>query len=197
LHKFSTDLRLLQSWGEVEEPYRESQVGSSAMPYKRNPMRAERMSALAKYLLSFPTSVGSMAATQWFERTLDDSALRRIAIPQAFLTADALLVIARNVTEGLIVHPRVVERRVAEQLPFIAAEELLMVGSSRGHDRQTLHERLRRLSWRAAEAVRESGGENPLRALLEAGGVLGPLLDELPPWEASRFRCRRMTMSRS
>ncbi len=187
LHKMSTDLRLLQSWGEVEEPFRKSQVGSSAMPYKRNPMRSERMSALAKHLLSFPTSVGAMAATQWFERTLDDSALRRMTIPQAFLTTDALLIIARNVCDGLIVHERVAERRVAEQLPFIAAEELLMLGSSRGEDRQELHERIRKLTWEAAESLRESGGENPLRSLFEADPVLGPLLADVAEWDPLRF----------
>ncbi|MCA8959312.1 MAG: adenylosuccinate lyase [Planctomycetes bacterium] len=197
LHKMSTDLRLLQSWGEIEEPYRSTQIGSSAMPYKRNPMRAERMGALSKHLMAFPTSVGTMAATQWFERTLDDSALRRLTIPQAFLTADALLIIARNVCDGLIVHPRVIERRLADQLPFIAAEELLMLGASRGGDRQELHERIRRLAWQAAQEMREEGAPNGLRGMFEADDVLGPLLAELPPWEATRFTGRAAEQTRA
>lgn len=187
LHKFSNDLRLLQSWGEVEEPYQKTQIGSSAMPYKRNPMRSERLGSLAKLLLAIPPGVGSMAATQWMERTLDDSAMRRAAIPQSFLIVDAMLLIARNLSEGLIVHPAVAERRVSEYLPFIAAEELLMQGASKGGDRQDLHERLRQLCWEAAERVRDHGEANPLRAALEADPDLGPILATLPPWEPSRF----------
>ncbi|MEE8142487.1 MAG: lyase family protein, partial [Planctomycetota bacterium] len=182
LHKFSSDIRMLQSWGELEEPYEEHQVGSSAMPYKRNPMRSERMGALSKWLLCHAPGVGMMAATQWFERSLDDSALRRVALPQGFLTADSLLLIGRNVAEGLTVHPEVVSRRVAEQLPFIAVEELLMKGVSAGGDRQDLHERIRQLTWQAAKELR-ARGVNPLVKLLQADPELGPLLQELPPWE--------------
>ena len=187
LHKLSTDLRLLQSWGEVEEPYEKDQVGSSAMPYKRNPMRSERIGALSKYLLGLPAGIGIMVATQWLERTLDDSALRRVTLPQAFLTADALLIIGRNIAEGLTVNTAVIERRIADYLPFLAAEELLMEGVSRGGDRQQLHERLRQLSWEAAESLKSGAGENPLRARLEADPELGPLVATLPPWDAHRF----------
>ena len=186
LHKFSTDLRLLQSWGELEEPYEKEQIGSSSMPHKRNPMRAERMSSLSKLLLGLAPSMGSMAATQWCERTLDDSALRRSVIPQAFLCTDALLLIGRNICERMHVNPVVVRRRIDEQLPFLAAEELIMHGVAGGGDRQDLHERLRQLAWRAAETVREGRG-NPLRELLEADEVLGPLLDALPEWAPERF----------
>lgn len=187
LHKFSTDLRLLQSWGELEEPYGAAQVGSSAMPYKRNPMKAERLGSLAKVVMTLAPGTGVMAATQWMERTLDDSAFRRVVLPQAFLAADAMLLITRNITTGLRVNTAVAERRVRENLPFLAAEELLMEGVARGGDRQDLHERIRRLSWQALEAVRERGEANPLRTLFEADPVLGPVLRELPGWDPARF----------
>ncbi len=187
LHKFSTDLRLAQSWGEMEEPLEQEQIGSSSMPHKRNPMRAERMGALAKLLMALPVSTATMAATQWFERTLDDSALRRVVIPQAFLTADALLVIGRNVCERLTVYPEVIRRRVDEQLPFLAAEEMLAEGVASGGDRQDLHERIRQLAWRAAEALRNGARENPLRRLLEEDPVLGPISAALPSWSPERY----------
>lgn len=187
LQKFSNDLRLLQSWGEMEEPFQKTQIGSSAMPYKRNPMRSERLGSLSKLALAILPGVGTMAATQWFERTLDDSAMRRAAIPQSFLITDAMLLIARNLSEGLIVHPAVAERRVAEQLPFIAAEELLMEAASGGGDRQDLHERLRQHSWKAAERVRDHGESNPLRGYLEEDPQFGPILAQLPPWDPTRF----------
>ncbi|MFN0057107.1 MAG: lyase family protein [Planctomycetota bacterium] len=196
LHKFSTDLRLLQSWGELEEPYDAKQVGSSAMPYKRNPMRAERLGSLSKYLLFQVPGIASMAATQWFERTLDDSALRRIALTQSFLAADAIVLIARNIMDGLIVHPGVVERRVREQLPFMAVEELLLSGVEAGGDRQDLHERIRQLTWQASERLKTQGGENPLREMLAADSQLGPLLAQQPAWEPARFtgRAREQTI---
>ncbi|MGA1203333.1 MAG: adenylosuccinate lyase [Planctomycetota bacterium] len=187
VHKAATDLRLLQSFGEVEEPYEKSQVGSSAMPYKRNPMRSERLCSLARHLLSIPPGLATLAATQWMERTLDDSAHRRVAIPQAFLTCDAILITLENVFAGMTVVPRVVERRVAEHLPFMAAEEILMGAVSEGGDRQELHERIRQLSWQAKQQLVESGGENPLRAMLEADEVLGPVVSALPAWDPARF----------
>lgn len=187
LHKIATDIRLLQSWGEIEEPYGVNQVGSSAMPYKRNPMKSERICALARHLMAQAPAMGQLAATQWMERTLDDSAHRRVAIPQSFLTIDALLITARNIFDGLVVHPRVIERRVAEQLPFIAVEELLMEGVARGGDRQDLHERIRRLAWQAKEKLLEDGGDNPLRGLVENDDVLGPIAASQKPWESSRF----------
>ncbi len=186
-HKLATDLRLLQAFGEVEEPFAASQVGSSAMPYKRNPMRAERVCSLARHLMSIPPGMATLASTQWMERTLDDSAHRRVAIPQAFLTADAVLLTLHNIGSGLTLIPQVVERRVAEQLPFMAAEEVLMGGVSDGGDRQDLHERIRQLSWRAKKQLVEEGGANPLRAWLEADSVLGPVVEKLPPWEPTRF----------
>jgi len=187
LHKIGTDIRLLQSWGEVEEPYRSNQVGSSAMPYKRNPMKSERICALARHLMAQAPAIGQLAATQWMERTLDDSAHRRVVIPQSFLTIDALLVTARNVFDGLIVHPRIIERRVSEHLPFVAVEEILMEGVSRGGDRQDLHERIRKLAWQAKETLLDDGGENPLRELVENDPVLGPIAASLLPWAPSRF----------
>ena len=185
-HKFSSDLRLLQSWGEIEEPFEEKQIGSSAMPHKRNPMRAERMGALAKLLLGVAPVVGTMAATQWFERTLDDSALRRVAIPQGFLTTDAVLIIGRNVADRMQVHPAMAEQRVARELPFLAAEEVMMAGVRSGGDRQDLHERLRVLAWRASEVVRK-GEPNPLRSLLEEDEKLGPIVRSQPEWDPRRF----------
>ncbi|MCI0651025.1 MAG: adenylosuccinate lyase [Planctomycetes bacterium] len=186
LHKFSTDLRLLQSFGEIEEPLEKSQVGSSAMPHKRNPMRCERIGALAKMLLGLAPGFGMMAATQWMERSLDDSAMRRTALPQAFLIADALLVLGLNVARGLTVHPAIIEHRIEQQLPFLAAEELMLEGVAEGGNRQELHERLRGLAWQASESV-QRGEPNPLRALLEGDSVLGPLVRALPPWRADRF----------
>ncbi|MGE3166036.1 MAG: lyase family protein [Planctomycetota bacterium] len=187
LHKFSTDLRLLQSWGEVEEPYHREQVGSSAMPYKRNPMKAERISSLSKLLMTYAPGMANVAATQWMERTLDDSAFRRVAITQAFFCADALLLIARNVAEGLHVNPHVARRRVDEHLPYLAAEELLMQGVGDGGDRQGLHERIRQLAWEAREQCAAGAPVNPLRSLLEADPVLAPIVASLPPWDARRF----------
>ncbi len=190
LHKISNDLRILQSWGEIEEPYEEKQIGSSAMPYKRNPMRSERLSALAKALMGDVGSVASMAATQWFERTLDDSALRRIKIPGAFLLADSMLILAQNISCGLIVHPEVIERRVREQLPFMAAEEVLMEATQRGGDRQDLHEKIRQKAWQAANQLRARGGDNPLRELLEQEDELREALNALPDWDPVRFTGR-------
>ncbi len=189
IHKAATDIRLLQSWGEVEEPFASTQVGSSAMPYKRNPMRCERMCGLARHVMTIAPGLAQMAANQWMERTLDDSAQRRVALPGAFLAIDAILITARNVFSGLVVHDRVRSRRIEEHLPFIAAEELLMEGVSRGGDRQQLHERFRKHAWSAREALLE-GKENPLRALIEADDVLGEVASSLPPWDADRFTGR-------
>lgn len=164
LHKMTNDLRLLQGVGEIEEPFGKSQVGSSAMPYKRNPIRMERISSLAKLLMSEIQNGQWVAATQWFERTLDDSANRRVSIPQAFLAADAILVLANNVVRGLVVYPEVIGRRVMEELPFIAVENILLLATRAGGDRQTLHECLRSHSMEVATARRQ-GQET--RGLLE------------------------------
>uniref|UniRef100_A0A7C4LPQ0 Adenylosuccinate lyase n=1 Tax=Schlesneria paludicola TaxID=360056 RepID=A0A7C4LPQ0_9PLAN len=161
-HKFGADVRLLQSRKELEEPFETQQVGSSAMAYKRNPMRAERMCGLARFLISLISSAAHTAATQWLERTLDDSANRRLILPQAFLAADALLILYRNIVDGLVVYPRVIARHLAEELPFLATEEILMAGVQAGGDRQDLHERIRVHSQAAAREVKEHGGVNDL-----------------------------------
>ncbi len=189
VHKAATDIRLLQSWGEVEEPYESTQVGSSAMPYKRNPMRSERLCALCRHVMTLAPGLGQMAANQWMERTLDDSAQRRVQIPGIFLALDAILIIARNVFAGLEVHDDVREKRIDEHLPFMAAEELLMEGVSRGGDRQKLHEQIRTHAWAAREAV-VRGEKNPLRMLLEQDELLAPIVAALPDWNAQRFTGR-------
>lgn len=160
-HKFGTDLRLLQGLGELEEPFDEDQVGSSAMAYKRNPVRAERMCSLARRLITDSLNGPLTAATQWLERSLDDSANRRLVMPEAFLTADALLSLAGGIAANLTVHEAVVRSHVDRELPFMASESLLMLGTMRGGDRQELHERLRVMSMETHEAVAQ-GGENDL-----------------------------------
>ncbi|HOV70510.1 MAG TPA: adenylosuccinate lyase, partial [Clostridia bacterium] len=139
-YKFSNDIRLLQSLKEIEEPFEKFQIGSSAMAYKRNPMRSERIGSLARYLISLPVNTAVTASTQWFERTLDDSANRRIVIPQAFLAADAILSIYLNIVDGLVVYPKVIEKHISAELPFMATETILMESVMRGGDRQDLHE---------------------------------------------------------
>ncbi|MFW6079978.1 MAG: adenylosuccinate lyase [Gemmatimonadota bacterium] len=158
--KFAHDLRLLQHLKEVEEPFGERQIGSSAMPYKRNPMRAERMSALARHVLALTVDPAFTAATQWLERTLDDSANRRIAIPEAYLATDATLLLYHNVAAGLVVRPGMIRRHLEEELPFLATEAVLMRAVKRGGDRQALHERIRRHAFAAAERVKEEGAAN-------------------------------------
>jgi len=156
-HKCTNDLRLLQGVGEIEEPFGKSQVGSSAMPYKRNPMMMERISSLSKWVINEAQNGHWVASTQWFERTLDDSANRRLSIPQAFLAVDATLVLANRVARGLVVYPEVIKRRVMDELPFIAVENILLLAVKAGGDRQKLHESLRTHSMAVAEARR--GGE--------------------------------------
>ncbi len=161
-HKAATDLRLLQHRKEIEEPFEKSQVGSSAMAYKRNPMRSERICALARFAMGLQTSASQTLATQWMERTLDDSAIRRLVLPQAFLAIDAILKLYQNVTQGLVVYPQVISKRLAEELPFMATEEILMEGVRGGGDRQLLHEKIRSHSQDAARVVKEQGGDNDL-----------------------------------
>ncbi len=160
--KFSYDLRLLQSFKEMEEPFEKSQIGSSAMPYKRNPMRSERISALSRYVMVDTLNAAVTAGTQWFERTLDDSANRRIAVSEAFLGVDAILNLMLNVCDGLVVYPKVIRARVLHELPFMATENILMDAVKKGGDRQALHERLRVHSQAAARVVKEEGGANDL-----------------------------------
>ncbi|MBI4912680.1 MAG: adenylosuccinate lyase [Acidobacteria bacterium] len=169
--KFACDLRLLQHLKEVEEPFETKQIGSSAMPYKRNPMRSERINSLARFVLGLVPSSYQTSATQWMERTLDDSAHRRLTISQGLLAVDAILVLYRNVASGLVVHPRMIEARLAQELPFMAAEVLLMEGVKRGGDRQDLHERFRVASLEAGRAVKEEGLPNPLLRLLAEDGA--------------------------
>ena len=160
--KFASDLRILQSFEEMEEPFEKNQIGSSAMPYKRNPMRSERICALARYVIQDGVNPAMTAATQWFERTLDDSANKRIAVAEAFLAVDAILEIYINVTAGLVVYDRVVRRRVMEKLPFMATENIMMEAVKRGGNRQELHEALREHSHAAARRVKLEGGANDL-----------------------------------
>ncbi|MDX1963448.1 MAG: lyase family protein, partial [Pirellulales bacterium] len=160
--KFATDLRLLAARKELEEPFETQQIGSSAMAYKRNPMRAERMCGLARYAISLAENTAQTAATQWMERTLDDSANRRLVIPQAFLAVESILILYENIAAGLVVYPRVIERNLREELPFMATESLLMAAVSAGGDRQELHERIRLASVEAAKQVKEQGLPNDL-----------------------------------
>lgn len=166
--KFACDMRLLQHLKEVEEPFEKQQIGSSAMPYKRNPMRSERINSLARFVLGLMPSTYQTSATQWMERTLDDSAHRRLAISQGLLAVDAILVLFRNVATGLVVYPRMIEARLSQELPFMAAEVLLMEAVKRGGDRQELHERFRRAALEAGKAIKEEGRPNPLLQLLAA-----------------------------
>ena len=161
-HKFTNDLRLLQNLKEIEEPFEKNQIGSSAMAYKRNPMRSERISSLAKYVISLASSPAMVAATQWFERTLDDSANKRLAIPQAFLAIDAILIIWNNILDGLVVYPKIIEKHIAEELPFMATEYIIMEGVKNGGDRQELHEIIRTHSMEAARQVKMEGKTNDL-----------------------------------
>ena len=161
-YKFSNDLRLLQSFEEMEEPFETHQIGSSAMPYKRNPMRSERISSLARYVIADSINPAMTAGTQWFERTLDDSANKRISVSEAFLAVDAILNIYINITQGLVVYDRVVTRRVMEKLPFMATENIMMESVKRGGNRQELHEALRVHSHAAARRVKLEGGANDL-----------------------------------
>ena len=161
-YKFSNDLRLLQSFKEIEEPFESGQVGSSAMPYKRNPMRSERISGLCRYVIAKALDPAFTSGTQWMERTLDDSSNRRLAIPEAFLATDAILDLYINVTSGLVVYPKMIARRVAAELPFMASENILMDAVKRGGDRQDLHEKLRKHAQAAGRAVKEEGKDNDL-----------------------------------
>jgi len=167
-HKMATDLRLLASRKEIEEPFEAEQIGSSAMAYKRNPMRSERVCGLARFIMSLQTSGPMTAAVQWMERTLDDSANRRLVIPQSFLAADAVLLLLQNITAGLVVYPRVITGNLKEELPFMATENILMAAVHAGGDRQELHERIRRHSQEAARRVKQDGYSNDLLERLQS-----------------------------
>jgi adenylosuccinate lyase len=170
-HKIANDIRLLSHLREIEEPFESGQVGSSAMAYKRNPMRSERITSLARYVISLSSSPANTAAEQWFERTLDDSANKRLSIPEAFLAADAILIIGLNVLSGLVVYPRVIAKHVGEELPFMATENILMEAVKKGGDRQSLHERIRQHSMEAQKGIKTEGKTNDLleRILADPG----------------------------
>lgn len=161
-HKFTNDLRLLQHLKEIEEPFEKNQIGSSAMAYKRNPMRSERISSLAKFVIALQQSTAMTSSTQWFERTLDDSANKRLALPQAFLAVDAILIIWKNILEGLVVYPKMIEKHIMAELPFMATEYIIMEGVKNGGDRQELHEIIRQHSMEAGKKVKIDGLENDL-----------------------------------
>ncbi len=186
-HKFGNDLRLLQNLKEVEEPFEKGQIGSSAMAYKRNPMRSERICALARYVITSAQSPAFTHATQWFERTLDDSANKRLALPQMFLGVDAILILFMNVARGLVVYPKIIRRHVDEELPFMATENILMASVKRGGDRQELHERIRVHSMDAGRRVKEEGLDNDLLDRIGADDAFGMTrsdLDDLLDLEA-------------
>ncbi len=178
-HKIGTDLRLLQHEGELEEPFESSQVGSSAMPYKRNPMRAERVCSLARHVIALSLDTAMTAATQWLERTLDDSANKRIAVPEAFLAADAILILLENIFGGLVVHAEVSRRRLEAEAPFLATENLMMEAVRRGGDRQELHERLRVHARASADVRARTGAPADLFGRVATDPVFGLTLAEL------------------
>lgn len=178
-HKFSNDIRLLQHLKEVEEPFEKNQIGSSAMAYKRNPMRSERMASLANYVMADMMNPMLVASTQWFERTLDDSANKRLSVPEGFLAVDGILDLYLNVVDGLVVYPKVIEKRLMSELPFMATENIMMDAVKAGGDRQELHERIRELSMEAGKNVKVEGKDNNLLELIAADPAFNLSLDEL------------------
>ena len=178
-HKFSNDIRLLQHLKEIEEPFEKSQIGSSAMAYKRNPMRSERIASLANYVMSDAMNPMLTASTQWFERTLDDSANKRISVPEAFLAVDGILDLYMNVADGLVVYPKVIEKRLMSELPFMATENIMMDAVKAGGDRQELHEKIRSLSMEAGRRVKQEGLDNNLLELIAADPAFKLSLAEL------------------
>ena len=178
-HKFSNDIRLMSHLKEVDEPFEAGQVGSSAMAYKRNPMRSERVASLARYVIADAINPAMTAGEQWFERTLDDSANRRISIPEAFLAVDGILTLVINIVKGMTVYPGMINRHLMDELPFIATENILMYSVKKGGDRQTLHEAIRRHSVAAAKAIKESGADNDLIDRIADDPVFNITKDEI------------------
>ena len=178
-HKFSNDIRLLQHLKEVEEPFEKNQIGSSAMAYKRNPMRSERIASLARFVMVDAMNPAITSATQWFERTLDDSANKRLSVPEAFLAIDGILDLYLNVVDGLVVYPKVIEKRLMAELPFMATENIMMDAVKAGGDRQELHEKIRLLSMEAGKNVKEKGLDNNLLELIAADPAFNLTLEEL------------------
>lgn len=177
--KFSNDIRLLQHLKEVEEPFEKNQIGSSAMAYKRNPMRSERIASLSRYVIADSLNPAMTEATQWFERTLDDSANKRISVPEAFLAVDGILNLYSNVADGLVVYPKVIEQHLRRELPFMATENIMMDAAKRGADRQQLHEHVRVHSMAASKVIKEEGGENDLLSRIAGDPIFGVTLEEL------------------
>lgn len=187
-HKMSNDIRLLQHLKEVEEPFEKSQIGSSAMAYKRNPMRSERIASLSRYVMVDALNPAITSASQWFERTLDDSANKRLSIPEGFLAVDGILDLCLNVVDGLVVYPKVIEKRLESELPFMATENIMMDAVKAGGDRQELHERIRELSMEAGKNVKVNGGENNLLELIAADPAFNLSLEDLKKtMEPSRY----------
>ena len=187
-HKMSNDIRLLQHLKEVEEPFEKSQIGSSAMAYKRNPMRSERIASLSRYVMIDALNPAITSATQWFERTLDDSANKRLSIPEAFLAIDGILDLCLNVVDGLVVYPKVIERHMMSELPFMATENIMMDAVKMGGNRQELHERIRELSMEAGKNVKVEGKENNLLELIAADPAFNMSLEDLQKtMEPSRY----------
>ena len=187
-HKMSNDIRLLQHLKEVEEPFEKSQIGSSAMAYKRNPMRSERIASLSRYVIVDALNPAITSAAQWFERTLDDSANKRLSIPEGFLAIDGILDLCLNVVDGLVVYPKVIEKHLMAELPFMATENIMMDAVKAGGDRQELHERIRELSMEAGRNVKVNGGENNLLELIAADPAFGLSLEDLKKtMEPSRY----------
>ena len=178
-HKFSNDIRLLQHLKEIEEPFEKSQIGSSAMAYKRNPMRSERIASLANYVMADVMNPAITSATQWFERTLDDSANKRISVPEAFLAVDGILDLYMNVVDGLVVYDKVITKHLMAELPFMATENIMMDAVKAGGDRQELHERIRELSMKAGARVKQEGLDNNLLELIAADPMFGVTLEKL------------------
>ena len=190
-HKMSNDIRLLQHLKEVEEPFEKNQIGSSAMAYKRNPMRSERIASLSRYVMCDAMNPAVTSATQWFERTLDDSANKRLSIPEGFLAIDGVLDLCLNVVDGLVVHEKVIRKRLLSELPFMATENIMMDAVKAGGDRQELHEKIRQLSMQAGRAVKEEGLDNNLLELIAADASFGLTLEELKEaMEPSRYTGR-------
>ena len=187
-HKFSNDIRLLQHLKEVEEPFEKTQIGSSAMAYKRNPMRSERIASLSRYVMVDALNPAITSATQWFERTLDDSANKRLSVPEGFLAIDGILDLCLNVVDGLVVYPKVIEKHMMAELPFMATENIMMDAVKAGGDRQELHEKIRVLSMEAGKHVKEEGKENNLLELIAADPAFNMTLEELQKsMEPSRY----------
>ncbi len=187
-HKMSNDIRLLQHLKEVEEPFEKKQIGSSAMAYKRNPMRSERIASLARYVMADALNPAITSATQWFERTLDDSANKRLCVPEGFLAVDGILDLCLNVVDGLVVYPKVIEKHMRSELPFMATENIMMDAVKAGGDRQELHERIRTLSMEAGRRIKEEGADNQLMQLIAQDQMFGLDIDALEDsLEPSRY----------